>query len=49
MKNVSPNDSILLPEGIVEDDAKVIWLNEAFADITAGELLKEEEDKKEEV
>lgn len=48
MNKNAPNDSILLPEGVVEDDVKVLWLNRAFTDIVDGELLEEEnKDKKE--
>ncbi len=46
MNENTPNDSILLPEGIVEDDASVLWLNRAYSDIVTGELLKEEKEKK---
>ncbi|MBQ8808692.1 MAG: hypothetical protein IJZ81_05245 [Clostridia bacterium] len=41
--NIPANDSIILPEGVVEDDPKVLWLNHAFADIVSGEPIKEEE------
>ena len=45
MNENMPNDSILLPEGIVPDDVNVVWLNTAFAEITNGELLKNEKDE----
>ena len=41
-----PNDSILLPEGVVEDDPNVLWLTRAYSDIVTGELLREENEKK---
>lgn len=43
--NIPANDSILLPEGVVEDDPKVIWLNQAFSDFTLGIPAREEEKK----
>ena len=46
MNENTPNDSILLPEGIVEDDAGLLWLTRAYSDIVTGELLKEEKEKK---
>lgn len=46
MNNNAPNDSILLPEGIVEDDVKVLWLNDAFKDIVTGELLEENSEER---
>ncbi len=47
MNENTPNDSILLPEGVVEDDPNIIWLARAYSDIVTGELLKEEKEKKE--
>ncbi|MBQ8391589.1 MAG: hypothetical protein IJX50_03470 [Clostridia bacterium] len=46
MNENTPNDSILLPEGIVEDDPNVLWLTRAYSDIVTGELLREEKEKK---
>ncbi len=46
MNENTPNDSILLPEGVVEDDPNVLWLARAYTDIVTGELLREENEKK---
>ncbi len=46
MNENTPNDSILLPEGVVEDDPNVLWLTRAYSDIVTGELLREENEKK---
>lgn len=46
MNENTPNDSILLPEGVVEDDPNVLWLARVYTDIVTGELLREENEKK---
>lgn len=47
-KNMPNDDSVMLSEGIVEDDTKIILLNRAFDALITGELLKEEEQREEE-
>ena len=48
MNEKLPNDSILLPEGVVEDDLGAAALAAVYSDIVGGELLKEEKDDEKE-
>ena len=44
MKENIPNDSFLLPEGIVGDDFNLLLLNKAYSEIFTGELSEEEKE-----
>lgn len=52
MEKKTPNDSILLPEGIVEDDPKLLILNKAFSELADetffGDKKREEGERQDE-
>ena len=46
MHENTPNDSILLPEGYVEDDPKAVFYNEALVEILEKGLSKNNKEQK---
>lgn len=47
--NIPSDDSILLSDGIIGEDVKLLLLNKVFSEIVNGDMVKDEEEKEKEL